>query len=374
MNIHHNIKFSNKTFLLIIILVSSLGNSSIFANNTNEPLEILFIGNSYTNFNNLPNVFYNLTTSAGKEIFVDSYAPPGTSLFEHSNNANTLSKIREKKWDFIILQGTGRRIAYPDSFTDEPAFTALAELEEIILNNCESTRIIFFMPWADEDGMTWIEGWTQNYEEMQIDIYNSTIQFSNKMNYTIAPVGWAWYKVLDEKNYPLHYLHAFDWNHPRLNGTYLTACVIYSTIFVESTSGIQYYAGLELSEGVYLQTIASNTVLDNLKDWKIKPYVDTTFTDTINTEIIEFETPGSSKLYQNFPNPFNEVTHIKYMLFEETKVEIELFDLLGKKYAVLVNETKLPGSYTIEFDGSNFKSGVYFFGLKTDKNYQIKKC
>jgi len=193
------------------------------------------------------------------------------------------------------------------------------------------------------------------------------------MNYSIAPVGWAWYKVLGEKNYPLHHLHSFDWNHPRLNGTYLSVCVIYSTIFIESPVGIQYYAGLETEEGMYLQTKAKLTVMNNLKDWKIKPYTDSSCNDTINTRIHEFVTAQRSILYQNYPNPFSETTHIKYHLNEHSKVKIEVFDLYGKKRAVLVDEPKLPGIYSFVFDGREFGEGVFFYVLKTDQSYQIKR-
>ena len=247
MNIHQMIKFNIKVIFFKLILILSLGNLSIAANSVDQPLEILFIGNSYTFYNDLPDILYNLASSSGKDVYVDYYAPGGKSLYEHSTNSITINKIREKNWDFIILQGTGRRIAYPDSFTLYPAYSALLILEDLIHNNCAATRIIFFMSWADEDGMTWIEGWTETYEEMQIDIYDKTIEYSNNIGLTIAPIGWTWYKVLEEEDYPLHYLHLSDWNHPSIKGSYLTACVIYSTIFIESTLNIPYYAGLESS-------------------------------------------------------------------------------------------------------------------------------
>jgi len=60
-----------------------------------------------------------------------------------------------------------------------------------------------------------------------------------------------------------------DWNHPSLKGSYLMACVIYSTVYRESTVGISYYGGLTKGEAEYFQTVASNTVLNNLNTWNI---------------------------------------------------------------------------------------------------------
>ena len=79
--------------------------------------------------------------------------------------------------------------------------------------------MVFCLPWAFEDGMTWVQGWTDTYEDMQIEIYENTLEYSNNLDFVISPVGWAWYKVLKEKNYPLHYLHMSDWKaHRSLHG------------------------------------------------------------------------------------------------------------------------------------------------------------
>jgi len=58
--------------------------------------------------------------------------------------------------------------------------------------NFKDTKIIYCLPWAYEDGMTWYEDWTDTYADMQDKIYNNTILFSNEIGFLIAPVGWAW--------------------------------------------------------------------------------------------------------------------------------------------------------------------------------------
>lgn len=218
----------------------------------------------------------------------------------------TETKINERNWDYVILQGVGSLMAYPDYYTHHPVYPALLSLKNKIHTNCASTQIVFCLPWAYEDGMTWVEGWTDTYEDMQIIIYNKTIEYSNSIGFTIAPVGWAWYKVLDDKNYPLHYLHMSDWNHPSLKGSYLMACVIYSTIFQESTDNISYYSDLSSDDAKYFQSIGSNTVLDDIDLWNITTYIDTTHSDTTDTDITSnnIVQPNKSILYQNYPNPF----------------------------------------------------------------------
>jgi len=234
-----------------------------------EPYKILFIGSSYFNFNNLPYLFEKLVISSGKEIYIDHYGRNGLYLDDHASSSATESKINEQKWDYVILQGGGPNTAYPEYFTDHPVYPALEILWDKIHQNCGSTKMIFCLPWAFEDGMTWYKDWTDTYADMQIKILENTLRYSNEIGFGIAPVGWSWYMVLEEKNYPLHYLHMSDWNHPSLKGSYLMACVIFSTVFLESSVNILYHGGLLEEEGSYFQTVASHTVLDNLSLWNI---------------------------------------------------------------------------------------------------------
>jgi hypothetical protein len=118
--------------------------------------------------------------------------------------------------------------------------------------------------------MTWVPGWTDTYSDMQLEIYNNTLLWADSLDFVVTPVGWAWNKVLTEKNFPLHYLHMSDWNHPSLKGSYLMACTIYSTIFKESTELISYYGGLSNNEANYFQEVASDIVLNNLVKWNIE--------------------------------------------------------------------------------------------------------
>jgi hypothetical protein len=68
-------------------------------------------------------------------------------------------------------------------------------------------------------------------------------------------------------------------------------------------------------------------------------------------------------LQQNFPNPFNPETNIQYTIGGRQFVTLKVFDLLGKEIATIVNEEKPAGSYEVEFDGTDFPSGIYFYQL-----------
>ena len=90
--------------------------------------------------------------------------------------------------------------------------------------------------------------------------------------------------------------------------------------------------------------------------------------------------PTEFRLEQNYPNPFNPTTKIRFTIpnvtlrgVEGSRVQIRVYDVLGKEVATLVNEEKSAGSYEVEFDAKNLSSGVYFYQLKSGSFIQTNK-
>ncbi len=86
--------------------------------------------------------------------------------------------------------------------------------------------------------------------------------------------------------------------------------------------------------------------------------------------------PGRFSLGQNFPNPFNPATTIEYAIGGvegQTTVRLAVYDVLGREVAVLVNEKKAPGLYSVEFDGSRLASGVYLYRLTAGRFSAARK-
>jgi hypothetical protein len=81
------------------------------------------------------------------------------------------------------------------------------------------------------------------------------------------------------------------------------------------------------------------------------------------------DVPKEFILYQNYPNPFNPKTKIKFQAplsppeGGKQVVSIRVYDVLGKEVQTLVNESLSPGTYEVEFDGTNFASGIYYYAL-----------
>jgi len=92
------------------------------------------------------------------------------------------------------------------------------------------------------------------------------------------------------------------------------------------------------------------------------------------TNIVNYnnEIPRNFELGQNYPNPFNPNTRIKFSIINKGFVNLEVYNILGKKVNQLVNNNLDAGSYEINFDGSNLPSGIYIYKLTTNNFSQAK--
>jgi photosystem II stability/assembly factor-like uncharacterized protein len=83
--------------------------------------------------------------------------------------------------------------------------------------------------------------------------------------------------------------------------------------------------------------------------------------------------PTSYDLDQNYPNPFNPSTTIKYQIPNQSLVTLKIFDLLGREVAVLVNEKKDAGNYSVQWNASGFSSGIYFYRFEAGGRVDVRK-
>ncbi|MFH1162179.1 MAG: T9SS type A sorting domain-containing protein [Candidatus Jorgensenbacteria bacterium] len=84
-------------------------------------------------------------------------------------------------------------------------------------------------------------------------------------------------------------------------------------------------------------------------------------------------TPETFQLSQNYPNPFNPSTCIVYRVAQSAQVRLAVYNIFGIEIAVLVEERKSPGAYTVRFDGSRLPSGIYFYRLETSDGFKAAK-
>ncbi|MDQ3019950.1 MAG: DNRLRE domain-containing protein [Bacteroidota bacterium] len=113
---------------------------------------------------------------------------------------------------------------------------------------------------------------------------------------------------------------------------------------------------------------APSTVADTSK----RPLLVITY-NTVGIAPINSNIPSNYKLSQNFPNPFNPVTKIKFDIPKSSFTSIKVFNELGQEISVLVSEILNTGSYETDWDGSNFSSGPYFIRLESGNEVITKR-
>ncbi len=262
-----------------------------------QSLDILFIGNSYTYANNMPQMVSEIALSFGDTLNFESSTPGGATFNVHSTNTNTLNKISQKPWDYIILQAQSQEPSFSPIQVANDVFPYAQILIDSIESNSTCTEPIFFMTWGRKYGDQ------QNcqfyppictYLGMQQRLRESYLDMTFNHNATCSPVGICWKESIAQDS-TLN-LFSPDNSHPSIYGSYLAACTFYSTIFKKPSLGSDYIPnGIDTSIAIFLQTIASNTVLDSLSVWNI---FNTDFNSIIIGDSVIFDNISSN--YENF--------------------------------------------------------------------------
>ena len=233
--------------------------------------EVLFVGNSYTYVNNLPNLVKEIALSFGDTLVHESSTPGGSNFNAHSTNTQTLSKINQQQWDYVVLQAQSQEPSFSPSQVASDTYPYAEILVDSILANSSCTEPLFFMTWGrkygDQSNCQFYPP-VCTYTGMQKRLRESYLNMSFLHNASCSPVGLAWKKSIAIDS--TIDLYSTDNSHPSIYGSYLAACTFYSSIFKKSAVGSSYWPNAIDSATAYsLQEIGSNTVLDSLAVWNI---------------------------------------------------------------------------------------------------------
>jgi hypothetical protein len=224
--------------------------------NPDELIKILFIGNSYTFFNDLPRIFTELMASGGYIVVVGQETQGGWSLSDHYNSKETTKNIKSGKWDYVVLQEKSVVINPETSM-----FPAVRSIDELTRKNGADT--ILFMTWGRRDGLPNLGN--PDYASMQSQIEQNYREIGEELGLTVAPVGKAW-ELAHNLDPNLQLWHE-DGSHPSPSGTYLAASVFYTIMTGNSPEGLEYTANLAPETAGLLQSFAAKTVLGEPERW-----------------------------------------------------------------------------------------------------------
>lgn len=214
-------------------------------------IRILFVGNSHTYFNYMPQMLAHLVAaeSHGVDLVVDQVTGEGAGLAWHWQNEHSRNSIETRHWDFVVLQDrSGGPLEEPQSLVRH------AGLLHALVQQQDAQTILF---------LTWANRSRPETQAAIADLYRKT---ARDLRAKLAPVGLAWESV--NKLDPGLRLHHHDGRHANPVGSYLAACVFYCVLFARSPEGLPgsfYYkkkSWLDLDQGTaaLLQKTAWQTV------------------------------------------------------------------------------------------------------------------
>lgn len=222
--------------------------------------KILFVGNSHTYVNDLPQIFYEMTIALGTECDVYDLTEGAYYLHQFADTEDEIGAIldealTEEEWDFVILQENTNAAV---SNTPEKDMLPYAEILDKKIKKANG-QTGFLMTWAPKNGGS--NGvFAISREKVQEILATNYSEVAKQVDGLLFPAGIAFLKMAEQ--YPEIQLWDEDEIHPSVAGSYLASCVIYAELFQKSPEGCSYIGGLDEEVAKKLQTMAKEIVLE----------------------------------------------------------------------------------------------------------------
>ncbi len=282
-------------FLLVIITSRAIAQT--------DTTHVLFIGNSFTYTYNVPDLVQGLATAAGLPLVYEMHAPGGVSVGDvaqdtlaHMNNPSVFGLIRKGNWDFVSLQDNQGRFIYgggifPDTNVSK-VIRGHLKIRDSVRHYNSCARMLWFAGWGPKNGYGTISTTGAGLID---NIYDNYKYLRDTAHEIISPIGKAWERAAIAV--PAADCWGPDLTHESLAGAYLTASVIFTSIYRINTENIMFDGGLDTATARVFRRIAYQTVMDSIAPTNLAAYIPTlAVTATTLTA-----TPGYSH-YQWFHN------------------------------------------------------------------------
>jgi len=327
-----------KRFCLLLLLVACQINSFAQAK---KKINVLFLGNSYTFYNNLPQLIKDIANANGDTLIYDSNCIGGYTFANHFNDVTSCSKIKAQAWNYVVLQAQSQEPSFSPAQVAAQTLPYAIKLDSLVKRANQCAQSVFFETWGRKYGdASNCAAYPPicTYTGMQDRLRASYKLFADTTHTLMSPVGEAWRKSIANK--PNLELYSTDESHPIIEGSYLAACVFYELLFRKSIVGNTYTAGLTATNVAFLQQVAHSVVNDSLLVWNIGKYIpcNTTGLQEVNTH----------KDIELYPNPAQS------LLQTNCKIPYKIYDMLGHvciegaNAETIVLETLKSGQYILE--------------------------
>lgn len=227
-------KYQTIRFGLLFCFVLLIGGTAV--GQAPKLKKVLFIGNSYTAVNDLPNWVKLIGESAGDTFEVVSIAPGGTTFSMHLNNPQVTTELASGNYDAVVLQEQSQLPSFPLSQVESDCFPYAKALVDAARAGKPCIKVVFYMTWGRENGDAQnCASWPPvcKFGGMNELLRQRYVQMAKDNGCDVAPVASVWREV---RNKSALGLYQGDGSHPSTAGTHLAALTIYRALTNKAVS------------------------------------------------------------------------------------------------------------------------------------------
>lgn len=329
----------------------------VFLNAQVTPAKVLFLGNSYTAYNNLPAIVSSIASANGDSITYQAITPGGQYLLAHAADPQVQTAFQQGDWDFIVVQEQSQIPVIP-YFRETLMYPGADSLKALKDQYCPGAAMFYYMTWGRQNGGQQCNDGYCSYAFTGFYDYQDTLTWAYYQTAVqtacgIAPVGEIWREAMLQHQPPLPSLNLFstDGSHPSSEGSYLAGLTIYSTLFNKLVSNLPYvYPGVDSQLDAFFKQITDANLWPRYAEWNLSPLVSSQpQTSYITNPVI-------------YPNPASDILHI----ITDTPFDfVEICDMYGRHVGVFRDNTVnifslAKGIYTAIIHSVNSRDPLHF--------------
>ncbi len=288
-------------YLLLICSIISFATSA-----SGKKLKVLFLGNSYTYVNNLPQMTAQIAASMGDTLIWDINAPGGQEISEHFFDPVSIGKIEQGGWDNVVLQCQSEETALPDGLVQVGVYPYIPMFDSVIKRHSPCAETILYMTWGRKNGdadmcSQYAPLWPYfcSYQQMDSIIRVRYTKMANDNKDVVSPVGAVRHYI--RLHYPSIELYQSDESHPSVAGTYAAACSFYAALFGKDPAMAKYDDALSATDAANIRTAAKKVVYDSLSYWNIGKYkLRADFSYTATGQQVTFKNNSANAISYNW--------------------------------------------------------------------------
>lgn len=267
-----------------------------------QSCNVLFIGNSYTYVNNLPDMVSQMYAASGDSFDYTMSAPGGCTFQQHCSVS--LPYIQQGNWDYVVLQEQSQLPSFPIGQFMQESYPYAQQLCSLVRQYSPDAKIVFYMTWGRKNGDP------QNgqnypplntYEGMDSLLYARYMMMAADNGACVSPVGAVWHNIRDQ--YPDLELYQSDESHPSYFGSYVAACSFYTTFTGHNPLQIAWNGTLDETTASIAKNAAKRVVFDSLSKWCF-------VSDTVPQDSTGISS-WDSHFFSVYPNPANNLLYLK---------------------------------------------------------------